>query len=111
MESVAQSTVDLHLVVVVEVRPSRQDDRRRFINVKDGAGNSCKTGRPLGPVYTKRQSQRCDNTEMTLSILFSLKTMESFQIWVAIFQATLVFSMRTVSIASLQHCHIIDTVA
>ena len=25
----------------------------------------------LGPVYTERQSQRCNNAEMTLAILFS----------------------------------------
>ena len=34
----------------------------------------------LGPVYTKRQLQRCENSAMTLAILFSLKTMELFQI-------------------------------
>ena len=31
------------------------------------------------PVYTKRQHQCCDNSPMTLAILFSLKTMESLQ--------------------------------
>ena len=30
---------------------------------------------PLGLVFTKRQRQRCDNSAMTLAILFSLKTM------------------------------------
>ena len=34
--------------------------------------------RPLEPVYTKRQCQRCnDNSAMMLRILFSSKTMES----------------------------------
>ena len=57
----------------------------------------------LGPVYTKRQHQRCDNSAMTLAILFSLKTMESLQTGFAThFQATLLFSKRTVSLASSQ---------
>ena len=30
----------------------------------------------LGLVHTKRQRQRCDNSAMTLGILFSMKTME-----------------------------------
>ena len=30
----------------------------------------------LGPVYTERQHQRCDNSAMMLAILFSLKSME-----------------------------------
>ena len=43
----------------------------------------------LGPVYTKRQRQYCDNSAMTLVILFTLKTMESLQNGVAThFQAT-----------------------
>ena len=51
----------------------------------------------LGPVYTKRQCQGCDNSVMTLAILFLLKTMESLQIGIAIhFQATPLLSMRTV---------------
>ena len=33
----------------------------------------------LGPIYTKRQRQRCDNSAMTLAILFSLKTVESLE--------------------------------
>ena len=32
--------------------------------------------RVLGLICTKRQSQSCDNSAMTLAILFSLKTME-----------------------------------
>ena len=39
--------------------------------------------RDLGPVYTTRQRQPCDNSAMTLGILFSLKTMESLQNGVA----------------------------
>ena len=37
----------------------------------------------LGPVYTKPQRQHCDNSAMTLAILFSLKTMELLKIGVA----------------------------
>ena len=33
----------------------------------------------LGPSYTKRQYQYCDNSAMMLVILFLLKTMESLQ--------------------------------
>ena len=32
-----------------------------------------------GPVCTERQRQRCDNSVMTLAILFSLKTVESLE--------------------------------
>ena len=42
-----------------------------------------------GPVYTECQYQCCDNSAMTLVILFSLKTMELLQIGVAThFQVT-----------------------
>ena len=34
---------------------------------------------PLGPIYTKRESQCCENSKMTLVILLSLKTMELLQ--------------------------------
>ena len=37
----------------------------------------------LEPVYTKRQSQRCDNSVMTLVILFSLKNNGVTRKWVA----------------------------
>ena len=33
----------------------------------------------LGPIYIKRQRQRCDNSAMMIAVLFSLKTMESLQ--------------------------------
>ena len=33
----------------------------------------------LGSVYTEHQHQGCDNSWMTLAILFSLKTMESLK--------------------------------
>ena len=60
----------------------------------------------LGPIYTKRQVIG----EMTLAILFSLKTMESLQNEVAtLFQATPLFSMRIVSLASSQSFHNVDT--
>ena len=65
--------------------------------------------RPLEPVYTKRQRQRCDNSVMTLAILFSLKTMESSEIGVATyFLATPLFSMRTELLASLQRNRSVD---
>ena len=58
-----------------------------------------------GPIYTKRQRQRCDNSVMTLTTLFSLKTMESLQNWVAThFRMTLLFLMRTLLLASSQSC-------
>ena len=67
------------------------------------------SGQMLGLVYAKRQGQRCDNSVMTLVILFSLKTMESLQVRVAThFRAILLFSMRTVSLASTQSCRSFD---
>ena len=65
---------------------------------------------PLGPIYTKRQRQCCDNCAKTLAILFSLKTMESLENGLQPHSGeTPLFSMRTVSLASLQSCHSIDT--
>ena len=62
-----------------------------------------------GPVYTKRQRQRCNSSAMTLAILFSLKTMESLQNLVATHsQASLLISMRTELLASLQSGRSID---
>ena len=61
------------------------------------------------PVYTERQSQRCDTSMMMLAILFSLKTMEPLQNGVATyFQVTLLFSMKTVSLASSQWCRRVE---
>ena len=67
-------------------------------------------GEFVRPVYTKRQSQRCNIiSAMMLAILFSLKTMESIQNGIANhFQATPLFSMKTVMLASLQSCHNVD---
>ena len=66
----------------------------------------------LGPVYTKRQRQSCDNSAMILVILFSLKTVESLQIWVTThFRVTLLFSKRTVLLASSQSCRSVDAEA
>ena len=41
------------------------------------------TNEKLGSVYTKRQRQHqcCDNSVMTLAIMFSLKTMELLEDW------------------------------
>ena len=53
--------------------------------------------RPLGPIYTKRQRQGCDDA---FAIPFSLKTMESLQNGVATyFQVTPLISMRTESLS------------
>ena len=50
----------------------------------------------LGPIYTKRQRQRCDNSAMTLAILFSLKTEELLENGLQTHsRATPLFSMRT----------------
>ena len=50
----------------------------------------------LGPVYTKRQRQCCDNSVMTVTILFSLKSIESLENGLQIHSgATLLFSIRT----------------
>ena len=63
----------------------------------------------LGTVYTKPQCQHCDNSVMTLAILFSLKTMEPLKIGVAThFSATLLFSMRAESPGSLWSCRSFD---
>ena len=63
----------------------------------------------LGPVYTKRQRQLCDNSAMTLAILFSLKTMESLENRLKTQSgATPLFSMRTESQASSQSCRTVD---
>ena len=63
----------------------------------------------LGSVYSKPQRQRCDNSAMTLAILFSLKTMESLQIEVVThFQASPLISMTIESLASSQSCHRVD---
>ena len=57
----------------------------------------------LGPIYTKRQCQRCNKSGMTLAILFSLKTIELLKNGVATyFQATPLISMRTELQASSQ---------
>ena len=62
-----------------------------------------------GPVYTKHQSQCCDNSAITLVILLSLKTMELLQIGVAThFQASPLFSMRTELLAPSQNCCNVD---
>ena len=57
-----------------------------------------RTNDTLWPIYTKRPRQHCDNSAMTLGILFSLKTVESLQNGVATyFQAIPLISMRTES--------------
>ena len=52
----------------------------------------------LGPVYTKRQHQRYHHSAMTLVILFSLKSMETFE-----------NGLQTHSGASSQSCRSVDT--
>ena len=66
-------------------------------------------GTLLGPVYTKCQHQRCDNSVMTLVILFSLKSVESLENRLQPHSGvTPFFSMRTESQASSLSCHSID---
>ena len=61
----------------------------------------------LGPVYTKRQ--RCDDSAMTLAILFSLKRMESLENALQPHSgATPLFSMRAVLLASSQSYRSVD---
>ena len=60
--------------------------------------------KPLGPVYIKRQHQCCNNSVMTLVILFSLKTMELLQNGIAThFGVIALFSIRPVLLALSQH--------
>ena len=67
------------------------------------------TESPLGPVYTKCQHQCCNNSAMTLAMLFSLKTMESLENGLQPHsEATPLFSMRAVSPVSSQSFHSID---
>ena len=62
-----------------------------------------------GPFTTKRQSQRCDNSAMTLAILFSLKTMELLENRLRPYSGvTPLFSIRTESLVSSQSCRRID---
>ena len=64
---------------------------------------------PLKPVYTKYQSQCCDNSAMTLAVLFSLKTILSLQNGIATnFQTAPLFSMRTVLLASSNSCYSLE---
>ena len=66
----------------------------------------CMLTASLGPVYTKRQSQYCDNSAMTLMILLSLKRMESLKNGLLPHSgATPLFSMTAVSLASLLGYH------
>ena len=63
----------------------------------------------LGPIYTKRQHQCCDNSVMMLAILLSMKSVESLQNGVATyFHTTPLISMRTKTQASSQSCRSID---
>ena len=57
----------------------------------------------LEPVYTKHQHQSCNNFEMMLVILFSLKTMELLENGLQLHsRATPLFSMRTELLVSSQ---------
>ena len=63
----------------------------------------------ITPVCTERQSQRCNNSAMRLVILLYLITMELLQNRIGThFQATPLFSMRAVSLAS-QSCGRVDS--
>ena len=59
----------------------------------------------LGPVYTKCQHQRCDQSVITLASLFLVKTTESLENGLQPYSGVIpVFSMRTESLASSQSC-------
>ena len=65
---------------------------------------------PLGPIYTKRQSQRCNNSVMTLAILHLLKTIESLKNGLQPHcGASPLLTMRTESLASSQSCCSVDS--
>ena len=61
------------------------------------------------PVYTERQSRRCNNSWMMLALLLSLKTMELLK---NVLQphsgGTPLFSMKTESRATSQGCRSVD---
>ena len=63
-------------------------------------------------VFTERQKQRCDNSAITLTILFLLKTMDSLKNGLRSTPphsgATPLFSRRTELLASLQSCRSVD---
>ena len=63
----------------------------------------------LGPIYTKHQRQCCDNSGMTLAILFSLKTVESLENGLQTHSGAIpLISIRTESQASSQSCRSVD---
>ena len=65
-----------------------------------------------GPIYTKRQHQCCDDSATMLATPFSLKTMELLENGLPPqSRATILFSMKTVSLASLHIGCSVDTEA
>ena len=67
------------------------------------------TAREGKGLFTPSVKIKADNSAMTLATLLSLKTMESLQNGGAShFQATPLFSMRTVLLVSLQNCRSFD---
>ena len=63
----------------------------------------------LGPVYTKRLRQRCDNSTMMLAILLVLKTMDLLENGLQPHSGvTPSFSMRTLLLATTRSCRSID---
>ena len=96
-----------HSCVLPEVwrdsRTTRRDDYETL------QGNTRIMLNSLGPVYTKRQRQRCDNSAMTLVILFSLKTVELFNNGLQPHSGvTPLCSMRMLLLVSSQSCCSID---
>ena len=64
----------------------------------------------LGPVYTKRLRQRCDNSAMMPAMLFSLKTVDSLQNGLQPHSGvTPSFSMKTLLLATSQSCGSVDS--
>ena len=63
----------------------------------------------LGSVCTERQHQRCNNDDMFLNLLLSLKTMESLQNGVAtqFSSDSIVFNENSIA-SIMQSCHSVD---
>ena len=70
--------------------------------------DSSRTG-ATGPIYTKCRRQYCNNSAMILALLFSLKSTASLENGLQPYSGvTLLFSTRTVLLASLQSCRSVD---
>ena len=68
----------VYIKAMFERQKIKENNRFRF-RVRSNTKEPLRVNVPLGPVYTKRQRQCCDNSVMTLVILFSLKSVESLE--------------------------------